>query len=94
MVKERRTAHSFHNYSFSGFLSSEECINTNLSTLTIDRLWRLECDPLDLVIPTKHLHLRRYHKNFLKGTIAQYECDAGYGFDDETLVGLYCNMFD
>jgi hypothetical protein len=70
-----------------GFLSAEECTKSDLPTLTIKRLWNVQCDPLELVLPTKHLHLRRYHKDFLKGTIAQYECDAGYGFENETLVG-------
>lgn len=70
----------------SGFLPLEDCINATLPTLTITRLWNIACEPLQHEVPSKHLYLRRHDYNFLKGTLSQYECEAGYGFENETLV--------
>ena len=66
----------------------ENCINTSLPTLTITRLWNVVCEPLEQEIPSKHMYLRRHDYNFLKGTAAEYECEAGYGFENESLVGF------
>ena len=67
----------------------EDCRNSSdESTLNLSRLWNLACKPLDHEIIEKHLFLRRHDYNFLKGTIAQYECEAGYGFKNETLVSV------
>ena len=68
----------FHN--IKGFLPLDECENGKKSSLTISRLWTLTCESLEEEIPSKHLYLRRNNYDFLKGTLAQYECEAGYGF--------------
>ena len=73
-------------FTLSGFLPLENCINATLPTLTINRLWNIECETLQQELPDKHLYLRRHDYNFLKGTIAQYECEAGYGFENEKMV--------
>ena len=64
----------------------EQCEKGNISSLTISRLWTLACDPLDNQISEKHLYLRKHNHDFLKGTLAQYECEAGYGFENISQV--------
>ena len=56
-----------------------------MTTHSIARLWNLTCSTLEDEIVSKHLYLRRHDYNFLKGGIAQYECEAGYGFKNQTL---------
>ena len=57
--------------------------------MTITRLWSLACDLLETQVPEKHLYLRRHNHDFLKGTLAQYECEAGYGFENISQVTWY-----
>ena len=65
-----------------GFLPLDECEKGNTSSIIISRLWTLTCEPLEEEILSKHLYLRRNNYDFLKGTLAQYECEAGYGFEN------------
>ena len=69
-----------------GFLQMEECKKENTSSMTITRLWTLACDLLETQITEKHLYLRKHNHDFLKGTLAQYECEAGYGFKNISQV--------
>ena len=73
------------NHLSSGFLSPEDCKNANMTTHSITRLWNLTCAKLEDEIVSKHLYLRRHDYNFLKGGIAQYECEAGYGFKNQSM---------
>ena len=72
-----------------GFLPSVDCEEADTSSLTISRLWTLACEPLEHEIPFKHLYLRKHSYDFLKGSLAQYECEAGYGFENASEVCSY-----
>ena len=70
-----------------GLWPSETCLlkKPGVESGTFQRIFNLTC-PAVGDLPDKKLYLRDYNQNFMIGSMATYECVAGYQFPDRVSI--------
>lgn len=66
--------------------------NSGIPTGTVHKIFNLSCNPLT-DLPEKNAYLRQYHAQFFIGSVATYDCMAGYTFPDGVRIYLNCWSF-
>jgi hypothetical protein len=66
-------------FPISGFWASDTCSSQVSST--VYRIFDISCNPLT-DFPEKKLYLRQFHQQFLIGSKATFDCQAGHQFTD------------
>jgi len=66
--------------------------NSGIPTGTVHKIFNLSCNPLT-DLPEKNAYLRQYHAQFFIGSIATYDCMAGYTFPDGVSISLNFRSF-
>ena len=72
-----------------GFWPSETCPlkRPGVESGTFQRIFNLTCPSIG-DLPDKKLYLRDYNQHFMIGSVATYECIAGYQFWDRVSLNL------